>query len=33
MKKTVIYDLNNLAVRCFFSSDVGGNTENPEFDL
>ena len=33
MKKTVIYDLNNLAVRCFFSTDVNGNSDSPDFNL
>lgn len=33
MKNTLIIDLNNLAIRCFFTPDVGGFTSAPEFQI
>jgi hypothetical protein len=32
MKKTVMFDLNNLAIRRFFISDVSGDKNNPDYE-
>lgn len=33
MKNVLLIDFNNLAIRCFFATDVGGYTPLPEFQI